>query len=92
VPLFFDVSRVTLTPGQEYLLGELVAHKEALDGTLGPEQLYERLSPGAREGLSKIDFVHFLDVCRRAGLADPGPDGTVELGPCDKARFRITFN
>jgi hypothetical protein len=36
----------------------------------------------------KIDF---FDVSRRAGLADPDPDGTVELRPSDKARFRIIF-
>jgi hypothetical protein len=92
VPLFFDVSRVRLEPGEEYLLAELVAHQESLDGTLTPDELYLRLDPDTRQGLSKVDFINFLDVCRRAGLADPGPDGTVELRPLGKARFRITYS
>jgi hypothetical protein len=91
VPLFFDVSKVTLTAGQEYLLAELVAHADALDGTLTAPELYERLSPASRSGLSMADFVDFIDVCRRAGLSQTDEAGTIELRPSDQARFRITF-
>lgn len=91
VPLFFDVSKVTLTAGQEYLLAELVAHDDAVNGTLTVSELYARLSPESRAGLSMPDFVDFIDVCRRAGLSDTSHAGTIELRPSDQARFRITF-
>lgn len=91
VPLLFDVSTVTLTAGQEYLLAELVAHDEVLNGTLTVPELYERLSPASRSGLSMPDFVDFIDLCRRAGLSDTGRGGTIELRPSGRARFRITF-
>jgi len=48
VPLFFDIKRVALTPGQEYLLAELVGHKEALDGTRTPRELYDQLTDEVR--------------------------------------------
>jgi hypothetical protein len=91
VPLFFDVRKVVLTPGQEYLLADLVAHREALAGTLTAQDLYARLDEDVRSSLSFMDFADFLDTCRRAGLADPGTDGTVTLRPADHARFRVTF-
>ena len=91
VPLFFDIKRVSLTPGQEYLLADLVGHKEALDGSLTPRELYRRLTKEVRGQLSFMDFTDFLDTCRRAGLADNSPAGTVTLRPADAARFRITL-
>jgi hypothetical protein len=91
VPLFFDIKRVTLTPGQEYLLAELVGHKEALDGTRTPRELYDQLTDEVRGQLSYMDFADFLDTCRRAGLADTSGSGTVTVRPADDARFRITL-
>ena len=91
VPLFFDIKRVALTPGQEYLLAELVGHKEALDGTRTPRELYDQLTDEVRAQLSFMDFADFLDTCRRAGLADTSPTGTVTVRPTDDARFRITL-
>jgi hypothetical protein len=91
VPLFFDIKRVTLTPGQEYLLAELVGHKEALDGTRTPRELYDQLTDEVRGQLSYMDFADFLDTCRRAGLADTSGAGTVTVRPSDDARFRITW-
>ena len=91
VPLFFDIKRVTLTPGQEYLLAEVVGHKEALDGTRTPRELYDQLTDEVRGQLSYMDFADFLDTCRRAGLADTSGAGTVTVRPSDDARFRITW-
>jgi len=91
VPLFFDIKRVALTPGQEYLLAELVGHKEALDGTRTPRELYDQLTDEVRGQLSYMDFADFLDTCRRAGLADTSGAGTVTVRPSDDARFRITW-
>lgn len=91
VPLFFDVSRVSLTPGEEYLLAELVARKESLDGTLTPRELYDQLTDDVREQLSFMDFTDFLDTCHRAGLADTSATGTIMLRPSEAARFRITL-
>lgn len=91
VPLFFDIKRVALTPGQEYLLAELVGHKEALDGTRTPRELYDQLTDEVRGQLSYMDFADFLDTCRRAGLADTSGAGTVTVRPADDARFRITW-
>jgi len=91
VPLFFDIKRVALTPGQEYLLAELVGHKEALDGTRTPRELYDQLADEVRGQLSYMDFADFLDTCRRAGLADTAGTGTVTVRPSDDARFRITW-
>jgi hypothetical protein len=91
VPLFFDIKRVTLTPGQEYLLAELVGHKEALDGTRTPRELYDQLTDEVRGQLSFMDFADFLDTCRRAGLADTSGSGTVTVRPPGDARFRITL-
>jgi hypothetical protein len=91
VPLFFDVQRVTLTPGQQYLLTELTGHKEALDGTRTPRELYDRLPGDVRSQLSFMDFTDFLDTCRRAGLADTSAAGTVTVRPAEQARFRITL-
>jgi hypothetical protein len=91
VPMFFDIQRVALTPGQEYLLAELVGHKEALDGTRTPRELYDQLTAEVRSQLSFMDFVDFLDTCRRAGLADTSATGTVTVRPADEARFRITL-
>jgi len=91
VPTLFDVEKVRLTPRQEYILADLVGHKDALDGTLSTDQLYDRLPPETQAEVSRLDFAEFLDACRRAGLADYGPDGTVTLKPSDKARFRITW-
>ena len=91
VPLFFDIKRVALTPGQEYLLAELVGHKEALDGTRTPRELYDQLTDEVRGQLSYMDFADFLDTCRRAGLADTSGAGTVTVRPADNARFRITW-
>jgi hypothetical protein len=91
VPLFFDIKRVALTPGQEYLLAELVGHKETLDGTRTPRELYDQLTDEVRAQLSFMDFADFLDTCRRAGLADTSPTGTVTVRPTDDARFRITL-
>jgi len=91
VPLFFDIKRVALTPGQEYLLTELVGHKEALDGTRTPRELYDQLTDEVRGQLSYMDFADFLDTCRRAGLADTSGAGTVTVRSADDARFRITW-
>jgi len=91
VPLFFDIKRVALTPGQEYLLAELVGHKEALDGTRTPRELYDQLTDEVRGQLSYMDFADFLDTCRRAGLADTSGAGTVTVRSADDARFRITW-
>jgi len=91
VPLFFDIKRVALTPGQEYLLAELVGHKEALDGTRTPRELYDQLTDEVRAQLSFMDFADFLDTCRRAGLADTSATGTVTVRSADDARFRITL-
>jgi len=91
VPLFFDIKRVALTPGQEYLLAELVGHKEALDGTRTPRELYDQLTDEVRGQLSYMDFADFLDTCRRAGLADTSGAGTVTVRPADDARFRVTW-
>jgi hypothetical protein len=91
VPLFFDIKRVALTPGQEYLLAELVGHKEALDGTRTPRELYDQLTDEVRGQLSYMDFADFLDTCRRAGLADTSGSGTVTVRSADDARFRITL-
>jgi hypothetical protein len=91
VPLFFDIKRVALTPGQEYLLAELVGHKEALDGTRTPRELYDQLTDEVRAQLSFMDFADFLGTCRRAGLADTSATGTVTVRPTDDARFRITL-
>ena len=91
VPLFFDIKRVALTPGQEYLLAELVGHREALDGTRTPRELYDQLTGEVRAQLSFMDFADFLDTCRRAGLADTSATGTVTVRPTDDARFRITL-
>jgi hypothetical protein len=91
VPLFFDIKRVALTSGQEYLLAELVGHKEALDGTRTPRELYDQLTDEVRAQLSFMDFADFLDTCRRAGLADTSATGTVTVRPADDARFRITL-
>lgn len=91
VPLFFDIKRVALTPGQEYLLAELVGHKETLDGTRTPRELYDQLTDEVRGQLSYMDFADFLDTCRRAGLADTSGAGTVTVRPADDARFRITW-
>ena len=91
VPLFFDIKRVALTPGQEYLLAELVGHKEALDGTRTPRELYDQLTDEVRGQLSYMDFADFLDTCRRAGLADTSATGTVTVRPTDDARFRVTW-
>ena len=91
VPLFFDIKRVALTPGQEYLLAELVGHKEALDGTRTPRELYDQLTDEIRAQLSYMDFADFLDTCRRAGLADTSGTGTVTVRSADDARFQITM-
>jgi hypothetical protein len=91
VPLFFDIKRVALTPGQQYLLAELVGHKEALDGTCTPRELYDQLTDDVRSQLSFMDFADFLDTCRRAGLADTSATGTVTVRGADNARFRITL-
>lgn len=91
VPLFFDVRRVSLTPGEEYLLAELVARKESLDGTLTARELYDQLTDEVRGQLSFMDFTDFLDTCHRAGLADTSATGTITLRPTEAARFRITL-
>jgi hypothetical protein len=91
VPLFFDIKRVALTPGQEYLLAELVGHKEALDGTRTPRELYDQLTDEVRGQLSYMHFADFLDTCRRAGLADTSGAGTVTVRAADDARFRVTW-
>ena len=91
IPMFFDIRRVALTPGQEYLLAELVGHKEALDGTRTPRELYDQLTEEVRSQVSFMDFADFLDTCRRAGLADTSATGTVMVRPADEARFRITL-
>lgn len=91
VPMFFDIQRVTLTPGQQYLLAELVGHKAALDGTHTPRELYDQLTDEVRAQLSFMDFTDFLDTCRRAGLADTSATGTVTVRPAMEARFRITL-
>jgi hypothetical protein len=91
VPMFFDIQRVALTPGQEYLLAELVGHKEALDGTRTPRELYDQLTEEVRSQLSFMDFADFLDTCRRAGLADTSATGTITVRPVDEAHFRITL-
>jgi hypothetical protein len=91
VPSLFDVEKVRLTPSQEYVLADLVGHRDALDGSLSADQLYDRLPTETKKDVSRLDFAEFLDACRRAGLADYGPDSTVTLRPSDKARFRITW-
>jgi hypothetical protein len=91
VPSLFDVEKVRLTASQEYILADLVGHREALDGSLSADQLYDRFPAETQNELSRLDFAEFLDACRRAGLADYGPDSTVTLRPSDKARFRITW-
>lgn len=91
VPLLFDVERIRLTPGQEYLLAELVAHREALDGSMTPRELYEKLPPDTRAQLPFLEFADFLGTCYGAGLADVAESGTVQLRPSDRARFRITL-
>ena len=91
VPLLFDVERIRLTPGQEYLLAELVAHREALDGSMTPRELYEKLPPDTRAQLPFMEFADFLRTCYEAGLADVAESGTVQLRPGDRARFRITL-
>jgi hypothetical protein len=91
VPSLFDVEKVRLTPSQEYILADLVGHREALDGSLSADQLYDRLPAETQSEVPRLDFAEFLDACRRAGLADYGPDSTVTLRPSDKARFRITW-
>lgn len=91
VPNLFDIEKVRLTASQEYILADLVGHREALDGTVTADQLYDRMPAETRADVSRPDFAEFLDACRRAGLADFGPDSTVTLRPSDKARFRITW-
>lgn len=91
VPNLFDIEKVRLTASQEYVLADLVGHRDALDGTLTADQLYDRLPIETRAEVSRLDFAEFLDSCQRAGLADFGPDNTVTLQPSDKARFRITW-
>jgi hypothetical protein len=91
IPLLFDVQRVSLSPGQQYVLAELVGHREALDGTLSARQLRGRLDSETRSSLSFADFLDFLDTCRRAGLAHISATGTVMLRSGDDARFRVTL-
>jgi len=91
VPNLFDIEKVRLTASQEYVLADLIGHRDAVDGTLTADQLYDRIPAETRTDVSRLDFAEFLDACRRAGLADFGPDGTVTLQPSDKAKFRITW-
>jgi hypothetical protein len=91
IPLLFDVQRVTLSPGEKYLLAELVGHREALDGTLTARQLYGRLDAETQSKLSFPQFLDFIATCRQAGLADTSATGTVTVRSSDDTRFRITF-
>jgi hypothetical protein len=91
IPLLFDVQQVTLSPGQKYLLAELVGHREAVDGTLTPRQLYGRLDTETRSQLPFAQFLDFIETCHRAGLAETSAAGTVTVRSGDEVRFRITL-
>ncbi|MDQ1250277.1 MAG: hypothetical protein QG597_4656 [Actinomycetota bacterium] len=91
IPLFFDVEKVRLTAGQEHLLAEIVARSERADGSLTIDELYGQLPAPTRDAVSHLDFVDFIEACRRAGVADVAPDDTVALRALDQATFRVTL-
>ncbi|MFI5842595.1 hypothetical protein ACIA8K_23090 [Catenuloplanes sp. NPDC051500] len=90
IPLLFDVRRVTLKASEQEILADLVGSPD-LDGGMTPADLYAMLSPTIRDQLSRLEFADFLDTCRRAGVLDQAPDGTVRVRPAEQARFRISL-
>lgn len=90
LPLFFDIDRVRLTKGQEYILAELRLQPDVRDGGVSADELYERLPDETKRELSKADFFDFLETCRRAGVADSSGSNFALRSPSE-AKFRITI-
>lgn len=68
VPLMFEVEKVRLTRSEQEVFAELSWRDEARTQTA--DDLYAKLPMGIQEELSKLDFLDFLEKCRRAGLVD----------------------
>jgi hypothetical protein len=89
LPLLFDLEKVRLTKKEEGILATLTLREEIRTKLQAPDELYASLPDAIREQLSPLDFRDFMDRCRKAGLIDDGPSGTLRLRPENQAKFRV---
>jgi hypothetical protein len=90
IPLLFDVRRVKLKASEHEILADLAGDATDADGQT-PDDLYLTLSPEIRDELTRLEFIDFLDSCRRAGLLDEDATGKIRVRSADQARFRISL-
>lgn len=98
VPLMFEVEKVRLTRSEQEVFAELSWRDEAR--TLTADDLYAKLPIEIQDELSRLDFLDFLEKCRRAGLVEEqkNPQSVVNpveskfsLHPSRSPNFRITI-
>nr|WP_221374031.1 hypothetical protein [Actinoplanes polyasparticus] len=92
VPLLFDFNKAKLTERQKVIHLELTRAAETLAESHTRDELYALLTPEMRQQVNKLDFVDFLEACKRAGLLDNADrPNEVILRPPNSERFRITL-
>lgn len=92
IPLLFDVNKAKLTERQKVIHLELTRAGETLTDSHDYDALYALLTPETRQQINRLDFIDFLDACKRAGLLDDAKEpGEVILRAPGAERFRITL-
>ncbi len=91
LPLLVDIDKVRLRPSDELLIAELRLNTDAYEGGLSPDELYRRLPARTRRAVSPLDFADFLDLIRRAGVAQDRGDGNLVILDPAEARFRVSI-
>jgi hypothetical protein len=82
VPSVFDIERVELTAGQEFLLVELRKKPAFSSGFATPDEMYTSLSPELRRRVNRMDFADFLEAVDRFGALQHGTEGALRIRAC----------
>ena len=91
LPLLFDLKKSKLSASQELVHTSLVLQKKVRDKKHNAEALYAVLPEKIRDELSFLDFIDFLEVCYKSGLAEKHDNGDLTLFPKNHQVFRLTI-
>ena len=69
LPFLFDIEKIKLSKGEEYILAELKLKEELIEAELTPNQIFEQLDETIKREISLIDFIDFMDKLNLSGHA-----------------------
>jgi hypothetical protein len=90
IPALFDISRIKLTKGEEYLLGEIYVKEKLRDKFWDVERLYKKLPKKIVEQLSRKDFFDFLDTLVSVGVAKKNKKSQIAIIN-SKPKFKLNY-